>query len=282
MAYSYNKSPCLNCYDPPCNKPLPQEHNISKDCCQTGGCYSRKKECCRKKCYCNYFDCRDKPSQCKRCPEFGCCTENCFGCDTGGCKLAFREAQQKKIWNQVRVSSSMYMMNLNALSVFNSRSKQRREGINQYGEFVPAILPWNQMSDRLTPSCQVVITPSHGNSLRGTKTAHKPGAGSPGGCGVDVKHGSYARYLARKKGHVLRTTIIDNKPIYGNKRQAFNIIDNKCCPKPPQPPCPPPPPPPPCPCPPKPPCNPCNPCKPPSIHSCTNCDNVIHTHFVPQ
>ena len=262
MGDSCLQSPCLHCQDPPSNIPIPPKRDDSGN----SQCYSRKKNCCRKQCYCNYYDCRDKPAQCKRCSDFGCSTPNCMGCDTHGSKVAFREIQQKKIWNQVRVSSSLYMMNLDALNVFNSRSKVRREGwyLDSTGHYVfkDAVLPWNQMSDRLKPSCQVVVTPSHGNSRRGTKTAHRPGAGSPGGCGVDVKHGSYDRYLARKKGHTLRTSVIAKEPKHGNKRQAYNIIDNKCCPKPPQPPCPPPPCPPPCPPPgpPKPPCPPCMQC----------------------
>jgi hypothetical protein len=48
-----------------------------------------------------------------------------------------------------------------------------------------------------------VNAPTRGNSTRSTITANKPGAMTPGGQGVDVKHGSYARYLAKKKGNLL-------------------------------------------------------------------------------
>ena len=267
-----SQSPCLNCNDPPSNIPIPPDPR--KD----SNCYSRKKNCCKKQCYCNFFDCRDKPAQCKTCSDFGCCSPNCAGCEYGTCKAAFREIQQKKIWNQVRVPSSLYMMNLAVLNVFGPRSYDatysnmihldrltERARPTQKGPMFFNMIPWNQSSDRLIPSRQVVVTPSHGNSRRGTKTAHQPGACSPGGVGVDIKHNSYARYLARKKGRVLRTTVIARKPAYGNKIQSYNIIDSTCCPLPPTPPCPPQPYfprscPCPCPCPPKPPCPPCMPC----------------------
>ena len=43
-------------------------------------------------------------------------------------------------------------------------------------------------------------TPRHSNSLMRTKYSLRPGAMNPGGIGVDAKHNSYARYLAKKKG----------------------------------------------------------------------------------
>jgi hypothetical protein len=59
---------------------------------------------------------------------------------------------------------------------------------------------WNQASDRNVAHIQKVIVPSHGDSTRQTLTRARPGACSAGGKGVDVKHGSYDRYLARLKG----------------------------------------------------------------------------------
>jgi hypothetical protein len=86
--------------------------------------------------------------------------------------------KQKRIWNQVRVPASMYMA---ALAI-------RPVGVN-----------WHQMSDRVLPAQQPFTQPSHGNSTKRTLTRLRPGACSPGGQGVDVKHDSYARYLNRKK-----------------------------------------------------------------------------------
>jgi hypothetical protein len=43
--------------------------------------------------------------------------------------------------------------------------------------------------------------PSHGaNSTKTSVTRMRPGSCSAAGQGVDIKHGSYARYLARIKG----------------------------------------------------------------------------------
>ena len=100
------------------------------------------------------------------------------------------------------------------------------------------------MSDRLQLSNRHIpgqknptVIPSHGNTTRRTTTAHRPGASRPGGVGVDVKHGSYARYLAKRKGKVLTTVKVDKKPLRGNKYQSYNIINKNCCPKPPPVPC---------------------------------------------
>ncbi len=57
------------------------------------------------------------------------------------------------------------------------------------------------MSDRLIPKQNSKFTnvPSHGNSSHTSKTNHRPGASTPNTKGVDIKHGSYNRYLLKKK-----------------------------------------------------------------------------------
>ena len=61
----------------------------------------------------------------------------------------------------------------------------------------------NNQSDRQHASNSKLstfrIVPRNPSSFRRTKTSLKPGALCPGGMGVDVKHNSYDRYLARKK-----------------------------------------------------------------------------------
>tara|TARA_Y100000816_G_scaffold107699_1_gene75110 strand:+ start:689 stop:1000 length:312 start_codon:yes stop_codon:yes gene_type:complete len=61
----------------------------------------------------------------------------------------------------------------------------------------------NNQSDRDNPSNSKVssirVVPRAPNSTKRTKTSLRPGALAPGGVGVDVKHNSYDRYLARKK-----------------------------------------------------------------------------------
>ena len=68
---------------------------------------------------------------------------------------------------------------------------------------------WNQMSDRNLPSVQGayhgLYAPSRGSSTRSSLTRMRPGACAPGGKGVDIKHNSYARYLARRKATNIRT-----------------------------------------------------------------------------
>ena len=61
----------------------------------------------------------------------------------------------------------------------------------------------NNQSDRQYASNSLlsrfrVVTRSP-SSLKSTKTSLKPGALCPGGIGVDIKHNSYDRYLAKKK-----------------------------------------------------------------------------------
>ena len=60
-------------------------------------------------------------------------------------------------------------------------------------------------SDRAVPSKNPIYinVPTQGNSTKTTITSNKPGGMAPGGAGVDVKHGSYHRYLAKKKGVIL-------------------------------------------------------------------------------
>ena len=60
-------------------------------------------------------------------------------------------------------------------------------------------------SDRALPSKYptYINVPTRGNSTISTITSNKPGGMAPGGAGVDVKHGSYHRYLAKKKGIML-------------------------------------------------------------------------------
>jgi hypothetical protein len=104
----------------------------------------------------------------------------------------------KQIENTVRVPSSEYTMNKSALNVYIAPE------INPFNSLYG--VNWNQMSDRAVPSVLKTNVPSHGNSTRTSLTRMRPGSTSAAGKGVDIKHGSYDRYLARLKGKsVLRT-----------------------------------------------------------------------------
>jgi hypothetical protein len=71
--------------------------------------------------------------------------------------------------------------------------------------------------------------PSHGaNSTKTSVTRMRPGSCSAAGQGVDIKHGSYARYLARLKGRGPYRTQTHPQPqpvapIEGNKTKKYGI-----------------------------------------------------------
>ena len=101
----------------------------------------------------------------------------------------------KRIENTVRVPSSEYTMNKSALNVYTPPQSQF------------AYVNWNQMSDRAVPGVTKSNVPSNGNSTKSSVTRLRPGSTSAAGKGVDIKHGSYDRSLARLKGKsVLRTS----------------------------------------------------------------------------
>ena len=103
------------------------------------------------------------------------------------------------------------------------------------------------MSDRKEPHIQVVHTGSgstyHSSSTKRSTTLCRPGALSPGGTGVDIKHNSYDRYLNRLKGKgplrrgpvpkIIESPYIPfNRayPIYGDKVMKMSIVNNCDCP----------------------------------------------------
>ncbi|MHA2082374.1 MAG: hypothetical protein ACXABD_01335 [Candidatus Thorarchaeota archaeon] len=155
-------------------------------------------------------------------PDFNCeCSNNCNvvspcrGCsecgwadwwDTGadGCKVYNQkrlDQRQKVIQKVVRVDSSQYSMNKAAMSVY------QRKPRTAFGLRFGSMYNYpSTMSDRREPH---VVTATqavyrHTSSKHGSKTALRPGALSANGVGVDVKHGSYERYLLRKKGISLK------------------------------------------------------------------------------
>ena len=148
-------------------------------------------------------------SQCKSCGNSGCLT-----CDPSG---SYNIINQKRIWNTVRVPESEYIMNLGSLNVY------------QQPSVAYANVNWNQYSDRALPGnsmvSKITIVPSHGNSTKSSITRLRAGSLKPGGKGVDIKHGSYDRYLARLKGKgPLRTQAVPaSAPLRGNKTRSYGI-----------------------------------------------------------
>ena len=137
---------------------------------------------------------------------------------------------QKKIQNVVRVDSSEYLMNKAALNVY-TQPTAAYYNVN-----------WNQQSDRAVPGVVHRNVPRRGDgsSTRSSITALRPGSSSAGSSsmqiskGVDMKHGSYDRYLAKLKGRkVLQTqsyaSTSTNVPAQGNKTRTFGIAYSENC-----------------------------------------------------
>ena len=128
----------------------------------------------------------------------------------------------KQMYNTVRVPASEYTMNKGALEVGNDNQNTRTATSN------------NQASDRgLASVVSRINVPTRGNSLRTTKTSLRPGALAPGGTGVDIKHNSYDRYLARikgsgnlKEGSTCETVV--SKAVMNNKPRKYNIVSFRC------------------------------------------------------
>ena len=140
---------------------------------------------------------------------------SCNGCSVvqSGIRSSAKPTQEQ-LWDQTGISAGLYAMDISSLT---SSSQRIQSGTN---------INWNQMSDRQLPGVQTAAIPSHGSSTRGNVTRLRPGSLSPGGAGVDVKHGSYLRYLNIKKAKNLRAHPEDNNllPLYGNKTRATNAV----------------------------------------------------------
>ena len=130
----------------------------------------------------------------------------------------YSDANQKRIWKASRVAQSQYLDSISALNVYSPPT-------------LSTWVNWNQMSDRPVPSIVKRNVPSRGNSTKSSITRERPGAQSAPGSGVDVKHGSYHRYLERLKGKgPLRTQPPNNNvPLYGNKTRAYGISNTSNC-----------------------------------------------------
>lgn len=136
-----------------------------------------------------------------------------------GCNPESLETIQQRIQKVVRVSQSEYLQNLAGLHVYT-------KPLVKYGN-----VNWNQASDRAEPAEVKRNVPSHGNSTKTSITRMRPGSCSAPGKGVDVKHGSYARYLARLKGKSPyrkedKKSVV---PVEGNKVLKYSIAySNEC------------------------------------------------------
>ena len=163
------------------------------------------------------------------CQYLNLCSTNCidFLGNGIGVQTSFnKQIIQRRIQNQCRASSGRYMDNLSSVIVSSNflNFKKKPITIQILKDFTPRWVKSNgigtnvwgeslylrNQSDQLLPSNSLVLpknlninTPSKGNSVKSTLTSNIPGGSTPGGFGVDVKHGSYQRYLDKKKGLIL-------------------------------------------------------------------------------
>lgn len=168
----------------------------------------------------------------------GNCSSRCMACNGNENKLTKIQYINKKIQGIVGVSESEFITNLTG-GVVNSHSRAPFKNKNFNKNFnkgeifagIPtSIRPfygagtWNQASDRPLPA---------GSRVKKSKT----GSSIHVGIGVDVKHNSYARYLARIKGKNLKVknisnnnlqqivnTLNKNKPVVNNKPLPLMIV----------------------------------------------------------
>ena len=164
--------------------------------------------------------------------SYKCATSDPLTNISFGCTSFDNVAIERRIQNQSRMFESVYKDALKDITVAQDRlsfkgTVQNFENMSSRVWGNPNYL--RNQSDRSTPSRSgafinhsqrqpafgvnvgvpqlnipgYVNVPSRGNSTRSTITGNRPGAMTPGGQGVDVKHGSYDRYLARKKGTIL-------------------------------------------------------------------------------
>ena len=146
--------------------------------------------------------------QCRSC----CDTSNCVSYNSEFVKKQI----EKRIQNQVGVSESQMMDVKSSITIGNELMKNPRVYTKSQN------YPFRNLSDRSEASIQ-----------------------NNGGRGVDVKHGSYARYLGKLKAPIIshaKTTAITppnvhgsrTRPVVNNKQFRFCIVatnDNCVCPE---------------------------------------------------
>jgi len=107
---------------------------------------------------------------------------------------------QKAIQNVLHTSSSNFTQVLSSLTTATDISSGK---------------PWHNASDRAQ---------KHGTTNSNSSTSQKINSG------VDIKHNSYARYLARKKGILLRTELSSApRALMGNKTKYYSISTHELC-----------------------------------------------------
>ena len=130
------------------------------------------------------------------------------------------EVTQKRIHRTVRAAASDYALSLVPQHVYDPALLAAGAGA----------IPWHQSSDRAVAGVVARNVPSRGtNSARSSITRARPGACSAPGKGVDIKHGSYDRYLAKLKGRIVGRSCVGAPAavaVAGNKTQYYSVANS--------------------------------------------------------
>ena len=174
------------------------------------------------------------------------------------CSSINPKTTQAKIQNQVGVPSSLRNSVLNSINIRGNKdnitiNQVERQSSNIWGDDFYL----RNQSDRLFPSNSKIDiqnnVPTRASSTLTSITQNRPGSLDPVGVGVDVKHGSYARYLGKKRANnnftnkngpfniqnvnnSVKRLQLENSgigarsnPAQDNKLFRFQIISNKNC-----------------------------------------------------
>jgi len=158
-------------------------------------------------------------------------------CNTNYCKNLQRKIIESKIQNQVAVDQNQMLSVLSAMTIRGSKNNFFNMGDRKYSRFWGNKYNLRNQSDRKNPHKTLNNNvPSGGNSTKSSITALRPGSLAPGGSGVDVKHGSYARYLGKLKANNITHNNMGpfpdkdiNKSVVNNKSYRFSIIKTPVC-----------------------------------------------------
>lgn len=159
------------------------------------------------------------------------CRGSCYDCNGNNCSNTNLKSSELHIQDQAGIPSSQYA---NVLSSFTVGKDLMENGRRNYSKEFN--YPNRNLSDRYLGSVIKTssIIPTRGNSTKSSITSHKPGSSNPGGKGVDVKHGSYARHLAIlnakniKGSNIKQPFSVNPKAIINNKSYKFTIIRGNC------------------------------------------------------
>lgn len=160
------------------------------------------------------------------------CTNN--ECDKE-CRTNLQKPIQARIQNQVGVTESQLLSVNSAFTIsFNEKNEEGNHKFPLYrrdSRIFGNKLNLRNQSDRTFPSRSTDTrgfnnVPTRGSSTSTSITRNRPGAMAPGGVGVDVKHGSYARYLAKiKASNIVGPKNTKHGPFDKSNNNVNNSVD---------------------------------------------------------